>query len=299
MAATFCIKDINPSDRLSIFQRCSAAVSAMVIPQDHLDYKAYLEQLYRGIKNQIKGYTYLEFAYDLGFSHTNVIHRIIKGKRPLTPKAANRIAAALDLAAKDHKYFVALSEYHYTNDSQKRADIFKAMLEMKNKRVRSTIAKGQLAYFNEWFHPVVREMMSLKYFKSDASWIARKARPHIRKDQAEASLKLLQELGLAKQTPTGAFVPDATTITTGDEVRSMAIVGYHMAMIDLARNAITTVGAAERDISAITIAINPEMMRAIKAEIQTFRKKLLALSETVPDKSQIYQVNFQLFPLTY
>lgn len=286
-------------DRKNSFMKALNSVRAEVRAQSFIDYKPYLEAVYRGLKSKILKYTYIEFASDLGFSRTNVIHRIIKGKRPLTSKAAERIAKALELLPVERDYFLSLVTYHYTRDSSKRTESFKRMLEIKNRTVHSQLAKSQLAYFNEWYNPVIRELLELPNFKSDPEWIASKIRPKIRREQAERSLELLLQLGLIVKDSKGRLKLTAESVSTGDEVRSIALTRYHQVMIGLGIDSLVNVEAKQRDISSITVAISPEMVTEFKSELQMFRKKLLALAEKSKNKELIYQVNFQLFPLTF
>jgi uncharacterized protein (TIGR02147 family) len=292
-------RDLDDTQRRESFVAAAGKVLGNVSAMSYIDFKPYLEAVYRGLKQYFGKYTYIEFAHDLGFARTNVIHRIIKGKRPLTVKSAERIADALEMGPLARRYFTTMVEYLYSNDAAKRSDLFNQMLQMKNQVVRSNMSRSQLSYFSEWYHPVVREMISLKHFKPDPAWIAQKMRPHIRKDQAEKSVKLLQDLGLLTVTPDGKVEATAANVTTGDEVKSIALVRYHYAVIDLARNAIPSVEPKMRDVSAVTISVSQDTVKEIKAEIQAFRKKLLAIADKAADKSMVYQVNFQMFPLTF
>ena len=76
---------------------------------NYLDYKEYLKSLYRALKEKKKKYSYIQFSDDLGFSKTNVIHLMIRGKRPLTVKSAKRISQSLGLAGTQKRYFELLS----------------------------------------------------------------------------------------------------------------------------------------------------------------------------------------------
>jgi len=292
-------RELDGAQRRESFVAAAEKVLGTVSALSYIDFKPYLEAVYRALKQHFGKYTYIEFAEDLGFASTNVIHRIIKGKRPLTVKAAERIAEALAMGPLSHRYFTTMVAYLYSNDAAKRSDLFNQMLQMKNQVVRSNMSRSQLNYFSEWYHPVVREMLTLKHFKPDPAWIAQKMRPHIRKDQAEKSVQLLQDLGLATVAPDGKIEPTAANVTTGDEVKGIALVRYHYSVIDLARNAIPSVEPKMRDVSAITISVSADTVKEIKAEIQGFRKKLLAIADRAEDKSMVYQVNFQLFPLTF
>ena len=54
----------------------------------------------------------------------------------------------------------------------------------------------------------------------------------------------------------------------------------------------------QRQMSAVTIPVNPETEAQIKAMINRFRKEIIALAGKDPQTTHVIQLNFQLFPLT-
>lgn len=274
-----------------------------------LNYRDYLKAIYVQIKQKTGDYSYLQFSSDLGLSRTNVVHLIIQGKRPLTAKAGKAVADALQLSQTDRLYFEALISYQNSRIPDERARFFETMLNLKSRVVQSELDKAQLEYFSEWYHPAIREMTFMPSFKSDPSWIADRTNPRIRPEQARHSLELLEKLGLVRfDRDLGRHVPTESNVTTGDEVSSVALVQYHRKVIDLGRESMTAVAESSRDISSITICVSEATAEILKQEIQRFRKKLLQIAEDELKKQQkpdpendsmeVYQANFQLFPLT-
>jgi len=277
----------------------ASKLKMVVVASKFLDYRDYLKALYVFLKAELRGYSYLRFAEDLGFSRTNVLHLIIQGRRPLTSKAAAKITAALGLLGMQKSYFATLVQYQNERDPRRREELFGALLEMKSKTLVSTAAKAQLEFFSEWFHPAIFEMTNMDEFRSDPKWIADHLQLRIRPEQVRKSLQLLEALGLIRfDAKAGRHYPTASGVTTGDEIASVAVLRYHQKLIDMGKESLTMVDEAERDISAITICVSREQAAKIKAEIQTFRKRLMAMAEDSEDMEAVYQMNVQLFPLT-
>lgn len=69
-------------------------------------------------------------------------------------------------------------------------------------------------------------------------------------------------------------------------------------MMRRATQAMAHVPAAQRDISSLTFCVGPEAMKRMKKRIQEFRRELLALAEADAQRSQVLQLNLQLFPLS-
>jgi uncharacterized protein (TIGR02147 family) len=62
--------------------------------------------------------------------------------------------------------------------------------------------------------------------------------------------------------------------------------------------AIDLVPSAERDLSALTLCVGKTGLARLKQHVQALRRELLALGESDDDRTEVVQLNIQLFPLT-
>ena len=271
----------------------------LVPPTRYLEYRGWLEHLYLCAKQNIEHYSYIQFSGHLGFGENNVLHLIIRGKRNLSPKALDKIVEILQIKGTERLYLESLVRYCNSRKSEEREELFQRMLQLKSKVLTSPMEQNQLEYYSEWFHPVIREMTAMADFRSDPYWIADHVVPRILPEQARKSLELLDGLKLISYNEElKRHQQTQSIVSTGEEVASHAVVRYHQRVLELARDAITRVDPEKRDISAVTVAVSEETAQMMKAEIQAFRKRLLALAEKDESPDRIYQVNFQLFPFT-
>lgn len=274
-------------------------VSQHVRPSLYLDYAAFLEDVFQWIKNQSKTYSYIVFADDLGFSKTNVIHLMIRGKRRLSAKGVSRITDALNIRGSERLYLETLVRYQNARLSSDREQLFSRLMELKSKSLSSPIEQHQLEYYSEWFHPVIRELVGMKGFNPDPHWIVKHIEPRVLPEQARKSLALLQELNLVKTSEDGKqFELTSQHISTGDEIASHAVVRYHQRTIEIGRESVTNFDHTERNVSAVTISISDQTFEKISEEIAAFRKKILEISEQDASPDRVYQLNIQFFPFT-
>jgi uncharacterized protein (TIGR02147 family) len=267
-------------------------------PSAFLDAKEYLAGLYARAKASIEQYSYVRFTEDLGFGACNAMYLIIHGKRPLTKKGAEKIAAALGMTGVEKRYLVNLAQAHSVTKKGERAAAFDRLVELKARTVPTELDRQQLEFYNEWHHAVILELLALPDAKDDAEWIAASLTPGVTPLKVEKSLELLKKLGHIKLDPAlGRHVPSNAVLSTGGEVVGMAVMRYHQQMIGLAKDALTDVDPFQRDVSAVTIAMPAGRIDELKAKIQAFRKELLALSAGAADADSILQVNVQLFPV--
>lgn len=276
------------------------AIASRVSVSRFLDYKEYLQAVYEAIKQELGKYSYLNFSEDLGFSKTNVLHLIIRGKRPLTSKAAVKVADILQLQGKDRKYFEELVAYQNSRDSMERELLFQDLLQLKAKEVKEEdTLLAQLEFFSEWFHSAIYELCFTDSFTSDPKGLAALLTPRIRPEQARKSLELLERLGLlTRDEATGTYKPTSSRISTGDEIASLAITRYHQKMIELGKESLTAIRPQARDVSSVSIAIPSSLVPELKKEISQFRKKLLNMAEQAGNADVVYQTNIQFFPLS-
>lgn len=265
----------------------------------YLDCREILKTVYELLSAEAKKYSYRQFSEDLGFGFTNYLHLILKGERPVSPKAAVRIAQTLGLKGINRQYFVTLAEHAAAKNISQREALFQTLLELKNRELSSDLDRDQLEYFSEWYHPVIREMIGLKLFDATVENVIEKLVPHLTPEQVKRSLELLERIGYIQQNPkSGRLEVTQTHVRTPPEVRGIAVIRYHQQMLELASTSITKVKAARRDISALTLQLSEVSARELKLDIQNFRKMLLQKSEKSQNADQVYQLNIQFFPFT-
>lgn len=274
-------------------------VFAHIKPSQYLDYAQFLEDAYQWLKARRRSFSYVEFADELGFNKTNVIFLIARGSRRLSPKAADKIIAALHIKGAERLYFETLVRYQNARLASERDALFARLTELKSRCVVSPLEQSQLEYFSEWFHPVIREMITLAGFRADPQWIVNHIEPRLLPEQVKKSLALLQELKLVeKDEVSGTLVQTDRTVSTGDEIANHAVVRYHQRNIEIGRESVMNFDHTERNVSSVTVAISPEVFDKISDEISTFRKRILQLSEECSDPERVYQLNIQFFPYT-
>lgn len=268
-------------------------------PSQYLEYETFLEDVFQWVKLRSKSYSYILFAEDLGFSKTNVIHLMIRGRRRLSVKGADRIIEALSIKSTERLYLETLVRYQNARLASDREALFARLMDLKSKSLSSPLEQSQLEYYNEWFHPVIRELVGIRGFNPDPHWIVKHIEPRVLPDQARKSLALLEELKIVKRNEnTNQLELTQQHISTGDEIASHAVVRYHQRTIEIGREAVMNFDHTERNISSVTMSISADVFEKIADEISGFRKRILEISEQSKDPDRVYQLNIQLFPFT-
>ncbi|MBT8495175.1 MAG: TIGR02147 family protein [Rhodothermales bacterium] len=264
---------------------------------EYLDYREYLRDAYAALKASRRGFSYRAFAQKAGVGSPNFLKRIIDGDRNLTPTSLEKVAKALELSTRETEFFRDLVSFTQASSSaDKNASFRKLGKHRKHRRVRK-LERDMFDYLSRWYYPAIRELVTCEGFQDDPKWIANHVRPAITVAQARKAVDALLKLGLLVRDDDGRLQQGEALLSTGPEVRSLAIRNFHKQMIGRALDAIEDVPLEEREISGTTVALTEEGFRLFKERIHALRAELLELSATEKGPKRVIQFNFQAFPL--
>jgi uncharacterized protein (TIGR02147 family) len=142
-------------------------------------------------------------------------------------------------------------------------------------------------------------MVDVKGFKEDYSWIAKQLTPSITAQEAKKAIEELLSLGLIKREPTGELKSSGENLSVGTGIVSNFLAQWHREMIQKGVESIERHPRETRDISTATVIANEENFKKIVEIIATARREILQIASNEERSGEkIYQVNFQVFPLS-
>ncbi len=261
------------------------------------DLRRYLADVYAWKKEHTRGFSFRSFSKRIGVKSPNHLKRVIDGERNLTDSMARTYAKALGLRGEAATYFCDLARFSRARTHDEREAAWRAMMHSARYREAHAQDVRFATYCSRWYLPAIRELAGCPDFRANPAWIARQLVPPITKEQAEEALAILLDLGLLERRD-GTVVRRDAVVTTGPETRGLHIRQYHRSMLDRAAESMELIHHAERDISSVTLCVSDRKLPELKAEIQAFRKRLMALAEEHPHPDRVVQFNVQLFPLS-
>lgn len=221
-------------------------------------------------------YSMRSFARKLGVA-SGPLSEIIYRKRPLTSKMAARIAQNLDLTSEEQVAFLPVS-----------ASPNKVVPKFQ------VIDSDAFAVIADWYHYAILSLLKTDDFKSDPHWIAK--RLAINPTEAKMALERLRKLKLIKKVG-GRFVREEPHFTTSMDVPSVALRLSHKQALEQCLDALEEVPVDQREISSITLALDPSRLPEAKMLLKKFRRKFLSVMESGP-KKEVYNLELCLIPLT-
>lgn len=218
-------------------------------------------------------YSLRAFARQIGLPPGRV-SELLSGKRTLTAKSFAKIAERLGLSPRQQAALTGKTDHPAAAYKLLDDDIFDSIAE--------------------WQHFAFLNLMDTANFKSDIPWIAK--RLGISTAETRDMIQRLHRLGLVAMTGKSLTKPESN-LMTGNDVPSAALRRSHRQSLEQAVDALESVPIDERDITSMTMAIDPKKLPLAKELIRKFRFDLAALLET-GKRTEVYNLNVQLIPVT-
>jgi uncharacterized protein (TIGR02147 family) len=174
---------------------------------------------------------------------------------------------------------------------------FENIIEFRELRTNTLDAK-KYEYFSKWYYVAIRELLNFSKFNGNYKALAAKLNPPISESEAKKAIDLLVELGLVKKNSEGFYELTEQFVTTGESWNSLAIENFQREMLHLAEDSINNIPKNNRETSTITVSISWECFNTMKDRLREVRKELLEMAKAERDPEGVFQVNFQIFPLT-
>lgn len=264
---------------------------------EYTDFRKYLADHYAAEKARRPSFSYRAFARRAGFSSPNFLKLVIDGMRNLGKESVPSFTKALGLAGEEAKFFADLVAFGQAPNIEEKNRYFERIAASRRFRAARRIDGALFDYLSHWWTPAIREMAGRVDFRDDPTWIARELRPRIKPAEAKRALKTLVTLGLLVKDARGQLVRGEPTLTTGHEVRSVAVVNYHRQMLERAAEAIEAQPSSRREFAAVTVCIRADTVPDLKARVQRFCEEVLERCDRDGEPEVVYQVNVQLFAL--
>ncbi len=271
----------------------------MVSIYQYLDYRKFLLDYYEEKKRTTKTMSYRNFARAAGLAGWNYLKLVVDGKRNLSASSIAKFAKALKLKKRETDFFSILVSMNQSSDPEEKSRYYEKLMTFRRFNEIHRMENDIYQLLSRWYIAAVHELVALPDFDTDPRWIAQQLRPNITIAEAKKALEILQHLGLIKiDREKNMTVQTKGHFATPDQVSGIAIFNFQKEMLALAHNALRYRSSRIRDISGLTIALSPEGFDTAKDMIREFRRGLHAKLATGGQPTAVYQLNFQIFPLS-
>jgi uncharacterized protein (TIGR02147 family) len=264
---------------------------------EYTDYREYLKVYFAERKKKDPKFSHRWLAQKMDLATSNFIMLVMQGKRNLNRSLCFKISEVFKHSHKEAAYFENMVNFLQAKNSKEKDLYFSRMISLRKNLKVDKIEEWQYEYYSNWYNPVIRELVTNPGFNRDANTLAKTLVPAITPTQAKRSIELLLKLGLIKKKGK-RYIQRSPFISTGPEVNSLAVANFHKKMGELAIESLDRIPKNERNITASTIYISQKTFDTIRNKIEDFRKEILELADSNIDDERVYQLNFQIFPVS-
>ena len=262
------------------------------------DYRVFLKEYYETHKSANPNFSFRFLSQKAGINSSAFYKYIMDGKRNLTKSTILKTCMALKLKDKDAEYFENLVFFNQAKTLKEKNGFFDKLTKLRGNYDKRKVKEDQFAFYGEWHHSALRELLECLRFTGDFESLAKKLTPAITAKQAEESLALLARLGMAKKDAQGRWRQSDPVLTTDGQVDAKGVVEFQQKMLRLAMEAFDKAKTEERLMSSTTFGISEETFDLFKKKIRDLKAELLELARLDEKPSRAYQLNLNLFPLS-
>ena len=262
----------------------------------YLNYRQYLRDWYEERKTANSFISYRYIGGKVGLDASFLV-KVLQEQVHLSTKSIPRFIEFLKLDGKEKEYFDLLISYNRAKKLSDSRLYYDRLLTMRMPHIK-TIDADKYEFFNHWYYIATYELLRCHSFQGDFRDLGKRLRPAISVSEAKAAVALLERIGFIEKNGTGGYTIKDASVSTGDSWISVAIREYQKKVIAMGIDAVDTIPKEQRDISTVTVSLSKNTIDSVRERIQTMRKELLEIARLDQNPDMVYQINFQVFPLS-
>jgi uncharacterized protein (TIGR02147 family) len=211
----------------------------------------------------------------------SALSEILSGKRRVSLKLARRLTHQLALSREEQERILE----SFAEDFD----------ELASESPYAQIGIDEFKTISDWQHFAILYLAQTKDFQEDPEWISARLKG-LDASMAARALERLERLGFLVRIG-GKLKVRSPNFSTSDEVVNLAVRQAHIQDTELVLKSIESDPVELRDITSMTMAIDPAKLPQAKKMIRRFQDRLAGLMEE-GQQSEVYRLCMQLMPLT-
>jgi len=260
-------------------------------PSDgHLDLNIYLQQEFSVRCKRNPRYSLRGFAKLLELDPSTV-SQLISGKRLASKKLVEKICFRLETHPLEKEQLINRIDQIKANKKISRDP----NVQFKTSENYKQLTLDAFQVISDWCHYAILELTFIEGFQSSPAWIARTL--GITAIETRAAIDRLKRLELIEE-HNGKLRKTDALITNGlDGMTSSGLKQLQRQVLQKALDAIDSVPQDEKDISSMTMSIDPSKLHNARQLIKNFRRQLCQFLEN-GKRARVYHLGIQLYPVS-
>lgn len=266
--------------------------TVMITEADTLDYRELLRKSFEERHSRNPSYSMRAFARDLELTSPR-LSDIFQGRQGLSRSVALKIVERLGYD--EHKaevFCYAVESRHGRSRASREAAL--AKLQKFTLPPKKVIGEDQFKIIADWYHFSILSLTNVRGFQSNFVWIAQRLGLEVA--VVEQAIERLLRVGLLK-TFRGKWVETGNFIFGGFDVPAECGRSYQRQILEKAQRALNEQSVHDREITSMTLAIDPSKIPMAKKMIADFMRDFDRAMAINADLQKLYGFGIQFFSL--
>lgn len=281
----------------------------MIEVESYQDYRKFLKDFHFAKLNESKHWSVGVWCQQLGLSSTSTMNMILNEKRHAGQKVLDNLVRYFKFNSQEEEYFRTLVRIQKKLKDPQLMMVFWESYHQKKKQkgiqgVAQGMSKEQLDFRVQSMTYILRELVTLKGFKEDATWIREKLKgffPESSRDYFQSYLSALKQQGYLRPCKIRKRLwPSQPEQTTKQERPSdEKIEDFHHSILASTKQALKISPKDRRTFQTSYLSISSANYGKAMSLITEFQDKFSELMEEKEGQGDsLCQLNLQLFEIT-
>jgi uncharacterized protein (TIGR02147 family) len=261
------------------------------------DYRLYLQDFFAYKKATVPGFTHRGFAKLSGFSSSSFCLHVMQGHKNLSEDSIQKLLEAMNLEGSAARYFEALVHYNQAKTFHDREFFFSDLNKIRRKTLFYRVNKHQFILYSEWYFSVIRELAVYSSWNGDYQLLGSMVVPPLSAEKARKAVDALVQSGLLLYNENGTLCQNSPVVSA-DDAPAVIVNKLKKDFMLKALEAEEKFRKPAKYSSSATISMSMQTFNKAKGMIDELRQQLLTMALNDNEVDQVFQVNFQMFPLS-
>ncbi|MGE3973717.1 MAG: TIGR02147 family protein [Bdellovibrionales bacterium] len=263
----------------------------------HTSYRNYLKAVLAERITKNRSYSLRAFAKHLGVSPAT-LSEVLSAKKNLSSELSIHVANKLGLDETNTAYFYLLVQLEGAKSFELKERLIEQLNHFSPKTDVKDLSLEHFKIISDWYHYCILMMTELRGFDFNVNAISKRLK--LSKFEVQAAINRLIQLELLEQDEKN---PKIFRRVQGDLIiqsnsKDTAIRKYHRQLLELAMDSIETQTPQEKLIGTEMLTISQDQLQEASQIMESFFKKMVALSKRSKNKKNVYCASVQVFNLT-
>jgi uncharacterized protein (TIGR02147 family) len=259
------------------------------------DFRLFLKERYHEKMLETPGYSYRKFAREAGFANPGYLNDVIKGFKPLSENAAERMGKAFQLKAHETEFLKLLSAFGQAKTAEKKSAFYRQILARRNRSRFTRLNPALSRYYQDYRYGLVRGAIEVLDFRGDYDELSVFLDPPVPVALVKKIVRDLCEWRLVEQGPDGRYRTTPSVVEPAPNLMGMSR-QINAEWLAQAKEALHRLPREKRHVSTMILNISDALAREIAEMIERFREEVFKKVEADAKPQRIVQLSLAYIP---